>query len=70
MQGSKVVFSNTYDGIFDTQYEFSFLSTDEMKPAVNVVVYYVLESNQIIHDELKIDFDDAAKSSVRIHLKF
>lgn len=70
MQGSKIVFSQTFDAIFNTEFEFSFPSTDEMKPTVNVVVYYVPESNQIIHDELKIDFVDKTESSVRICSKY
>lgn len=64
MQDSKVVHKEIVEVYFNKEYELKLLSTEDMKPSVNVVVFYT-ERGQIIHDELTINFVERDESFVR-----
>lgn len=50
--------------IFDSEADILFALTEEMKPSVNLIVYFVHESGEIIHDELKIEFEESDQDYV------
>jgi hypothetical protein len=65
-QGSKIVYEDhLVFGIFKEDVsEISFKATQDMKPLVNVVVYYIHENGEIIYDAVVIDFREESKNFV------
>lgn len=57
-QSSKVVHSSTNHGLWSPQSEISFMTTFDMLPSINVLVYYFHETDGIISDELTIGLED------------
>lgn len=45
--------------MWEKTFETSFMPSVEMLPGINVVVYFVHESNEIVRDDLRINFEDS-----------
>lgn len=70
MQDSKIVYKKIIvEAYYNKEYKLEILSTEDMKPSVNVVVFYS-KPGQIIHDELTINFVERAESFVRAFSMF
>lgn len=60
----KILYTSSTPVFFHTSSSISFKSTEEMFPLVDVLVYYVSESGEIVSDDLRVRFENKAQNKV------
>lgn len=58
LQGSRVLSSKINQAIWKKEDEFSFKATDEMKPSVNVVAFYVHSNGDVVKEEVAVKIEE------------
>lgn len=57
-QSSNIVHNSTIDAMYYNEVEYSFETTSDMFPSINVFIYYATETGEIVSDELFIEIND------------
>lgn len=58
VHGSKILASKINQAIWEKEDELPFEATDEMKPSVNVVAFYVHSNGAVVKEEVTLKIED------------